>query len=60
MVLLTAAVSDDGDTIPPGTRGTIISVHGEGESYAVEFDEPDGAVSTVLPQMIALHAVSPL
>jgi hypothetical protein len=52
VVLLAAAVSDDGDTIPAGTEGTIVSVHGDGTSYAVEFAEPEGALVTVLPQQI--------
>ncbi|MGU3386674.1 DUF4926 domain-containing protein [Methylobacterium sp. D53M] len=54
VVLRTAVAGDHGVTIPAGTLGTILSVHGEGESYAVEFDEPDGAVATVLPHQIEL------
>lgn len=49
-VVLTAAVmSDDGDTIPAGSEGTIVSVHGAGDSFVVEFAEPAGALATVMP-----------
>lgn len=52
-VALTAAVvSDDGDTIPVGTTGTIVSVHEGDSSYAVEFSEPAGALATVEPHEI--------
>lgn len=52
VVLMAAAVSDDGNTIPAGTEGTIVSVHGDGTSYVVEFADPEGALVTVLPQQI--------
>ena len=52
VVLLTAAESDDGDMIAVGTEGTIVSVHGEGTSYVVEFAQPEGALVTVLPSQI--------
>lgn len=52
VVLLVVSMSDDGDTIAAGTQGTIVSVHGAGESYVVEFDIPDGAPATVLPHEI--------
>lgn len=52
VVLMAAAVSDEGDTIPAGTEGTIVSVHGDGTSYVVEFAAPEGALVTVLPQQI--------
>lgn len=53
VVLLTSVVGDNGAEIAAGALGTVLSVHGAGSSYAVEFDEPDGAVATVLPQQIA-------
>ncbi|MCJ2125551.1 DUF4926 domain-containing protein [Methylobacterium sp. J-077] len=54
VVLLVPVVGDNGVQIAAGTLGTILSVHGSGTSYAVEFDEPDGAVVTVLSDQIAL------
>lgn len=52
VVLLTPVVGDNGVAIVAGTRGTVLSVHGTGESYAVEFDETDGALATVLSHQI--------
>lgn len=52
VVLSAPAVSDDGDTIPAGTAGTIVSVHGTGQSYVVEFSQPEGALVTVEPHEI--------
>ena len=43
-----AAVTDDGDTIPAGTEGTVVDVIRDGLAYAVEFPEPLGALATVL------------
>ncbi|MEE7503318.1 DUF4926 domain-containing protein [Methylobacterium mesophilicum] len=54
VVLLFDAVTDDGDTILAGTEGTVVSVHGEGESYVVEFSEPLGALVTALPHQLQL------
>jgi len=52
VVLLAATMSDDGDIIPAGAEGTIVSVHGEGESYVVEFAEPEGALVSVFPHEV--------
>jgi hypothetical protein len=52
VVLLANVVSDDGDTIEAGTEGTIVSVHGDGESYVIEFACPLGALATVEPQQV--------
>lgn len=52
VVLLTPVVGDNNIAIAAGTLGTVLSVHGAGESYAVEFDEPDGTVATVFPHQI--------
>ncbi len=52
VVLLVDTVSDDGDLIPSGRKGTIVSVHGAGESYVVEFAEPPGALVSVFPHEI--------
>ena len=54
VVLRAPVTSDDGAEISEGTRGTVLSVHNHGESYAVEFDQPDGAVATVLRNQIDL------
>jgi hypothetical protein len=54
VVLLVDATSDGGDTILAGTEGTIVSVHGAGESYVVEFAEPEGALVTALPSQLQL------
>jgi len=54
-VALTAAVvSDDGDALPPGTEGTIVSVYRDGEAYVVEFPTPLGALATVRPDDLKL------
>lgn len=54
-VTLTAAVlSDDGDTIPAGAEGTIVSVIGADDLYVVEFAEPEGALATVAGNGLAL------
>ncbi|UIY45594.1 DUF4926 domain-containing protein [Methylobacterium radiotolerans] len=52
VVLLADTVSDDGDMIPAGAKGTIVSVHGEGESYVVEFGEPEGSLVSVFPHEV--------
>lgn len=49
VVVLAAVVTDDGDTIPAGTEGTIVGVWKGGEAFVVEFSEPVGALVTVLP-----------
>lgn len=54
VVLTAAVVSDDGDEIPAGTEGVIVSVHEGGATYVVEFDEPLGALATVEPHEIRL------
>ncbi|MCJ2092276.1 MULTISPECIES: DUF4926 domain-containing protein [unclassified Methylobacterium] len=49
VVALAPVVTDDGDTIPAGTEGTIVGVWKGGEAFFVEFPEPAGALATVLP-----------
>lgn len=54
-VALTAVVtSDDGDEIPVGAEGTIVSVAVPGETYVVEFPEPLGALATVEAHQLRL------
>ncbi|MDP4023523.1 DUF4926 domain-containing protein [Methylobacterium sp. NEAU 140] len=45
--VLADVVTDDGDTIPAGTEGTVVGVWGLGEAYEVEFPEPMGALATI-------------
>ena len=52
VVLLADTLSDDGDLIPTGSEGTIVRVHGAGESYVVEFAEPEGALVSVFPHEV--------
>lgn len=52
VVLLADTPSDDGDVVPAGSKGTIVAVHGAGESYVVEFAEPEGTLVSVFPQEI--------
>ncbi len=55
IVALTAAVtSDDGDEIPIGAEGTIVSIHNCGEAYVVEFAEPPGTLANVFAGQIRL------
>ncbi len=56
VVLTVAVVSDDGIPIPAGTEGTIVSVHGpdRGDTYVVEFAEPEWTLATVTPDKIQL------
>lgn len=36
--LLRPVVTDDGDSVPEGTEGTIVGIWGEGAAYEVEFE----------------------
>ncbi len=47
VALKAPAVSDDGDLLPAGREGTVLSVHGDGAAYVIEFAEPVGALATV-------------
>ena len=46
--MIRSATSDDGDVIPAGSQGTVVSVIRDGFAYGVEFAEPYGAVATLL------------
>lgn len=49
MVVLSRSVElKDGRSLPSGTRGAIVFVHGGGAAYMVEFSKPFQAVATVL------------
>ena len=37
-------VTDDGEAVPAGTRGTVVSVYAGGAAYEVEFD---GGTATI-------------
>ncbi|MCJ2143909.1 DUF4926 domain-containing protein [Methylobacterium sp. E-066] len=54
VVLRTAAVTDDGDTMPAGAEGTIVYVAPDMHALIVEFAAPEGALVT-----IPASAVSP-
>lgn len=54
VVLLEPATTSEGETIPAGTEGTIVTVWGGGGAYKVEFAEPEGALATVEPQVLRL------
>ncbi|MCJ2102230.1 DUF4926 domain-containing protein [Methylobacterium sp. E-046] len=59
VVVLASVVTDDGETIPAGTEGTIVGVWKDGEAFFVEFAEPEGALATVRPinlRRIGRHA----
>ncbi len=44
-----AARTDDGQTVPAGSEGTIVDVIKEGLAYAVEFTTPVDGIATLLP-----------
>jgi hypothetical protein len=60
VALTSAATSDDGDVLPLGTEGTIVSVYRGGEAYVVEFLTPLGALATVRPEAIRLVERAPV
>ena len=48
MVILSRSFElEDGRTLPRGTRGAIVFVHGEGAAYMVEFARPFSVVATL-------------
>lgn len=47
VVLTAEALTMDGDVIPAGTKGTVVAVMCEGQTFAVEFAEPAGALASV-------------
>ena len=60
VALTSATTSDDGDVLPLGTEGTIVSVYRGGEAYVVEFPTPLGALATVRPEAIRLVERAPV
>jgi hypothetical protein len=44
--------TDDGETVPTGTKGTVVAVWGEAEAFDVEFDAPFTGLATVSREMI--------
>lgn len=42
VVTLRLAEADEGHEVPAGSRGTVVSVYGQGEAYLVEFADPPG------------------
>lgn len=57
VVLVAPVVSEDGDTIPVGTAGTVVGVWTHGEDCIVEFAEPGGTLATV-PTSALMHAAA--
>lgn len=55
VVLTVPLMSDDGSTILAGTEGMIVSTHGYGQSYMVEFAEPLGAPAMAEPHEVGLQ-----
>ncbi|WP_177232453.1 hypothetical protein [Methylobacterium gossipiicola] len=47
--------NDHGDLIAIGTEGMIVSVHGYGQSYMVEFAKPLGAPAMAEPHEVGLQ-----
>jgi hypothetical protein len=60
VALMSAATSDDGDVLPPGSEGTIVSVYRGGEAYVIEFPTPVGALATLRPEDIKLVECAPV
>lgn len=55
VTLKTAALSDDGDTVPAGATGTIVAVYGDAAAFGVEFETPLHALATVYPHQIGSY-----
>lgn len=47
VVLVSDIATDDGQTVPAGSRGTIVEVYGAGAAYEVEFVRPVVGNATV-------------
>lgn len=45
--LTVSVVSDDGDTISAGSKGTVVGVWHDGAAYEVEFTHPVAGLATV-------------
>ena len=52
--LTASVVSDDGDTIAAGSRGTVVGVWHDGAAYEVEFTHPVAGLATVDPAGLRL------
>ena len=48
VVTLRDTVTDDGVTVPAGSRGTIVEAYAAGEAYEVEFARPVAGTATIL------------
>ncbi|SFH04618.1 hypothetical protein SAMN05192565_12722 [Methylobacterium gossipiicola] len=55
VVLTMPLKNDHGDLIAIGTEGMIVSVHGYGQSYMVEFAKPLGAPAMAEPHEVGLQ-----
>ena len=44
--------TEDGETVPAGTVGTVVAVWGQAEAFDIEFDAPFTGLVTVGPEML--------
>lgn len=49
---LCAVETDEGVTVPVGSRGTVVAIWGDGQAYEVEFTRPVVGVATMLANML--------
>ncbi len=55
MTLAVDAQTEDGETVPAGTVGTVVAVWGEAEAFDIEFDAPFTGLVTIGREMIREH-----
>lgn len=55
VTLATDARTEDGETVPAGTVGTVVAVWGEADAFDIEFDAPFTGLATVGPEAIRDH-----
>ncbi|MCJ2059640.1 DUF4926 domain-containing protein [Methylobacterium sp. J-048] len=55
VTLAADAQTDDGETVPAGTVGTVVAVWGEAEAFDIEFDAPFTGLVTIDREMIREH-----
>ena len=55
VTLKVSALSDDGEMVPAGSTGTIVSVYGDAVAFGVEFESPMHALATVYPHQISSY-----
>jgi hypothetical protein len=55
VTLAVDAQTEDGETVPAGTVGTVVAVWGEAEAFDIEFDAPFTGLVTIEREMIREH-----